>query len=791
MKSRFSFLFFAIFVFSNNSLLGQNKKVDSLKTILNSSVHDTVKVFALHQLYLLTDSLHYAQEELLLSQKTNYQTGIALANLHIGRWYYFAGKEDLALNFLITSVKLAEKTNDKKILVSAYRYIGFIYRPHEPYKALEYYQKTLKISEEIGDELASSYAYSAIGNIYEGIYDTGNVNTKKALDNYLKSLAIRERKGSPSEVASSLNETSRMYDALGDYQKALELRMRGLDIAKKNGDHENVVYICNLLGNDYANRFHDYKNGLKYQLKAFEAGKNIKNNFLLLYDVSKAIAVCYKELGEIRKSNDFFLLSAMFNDSVRANAKKYDYNLSDIKQGLEKELEKQKLLVKDAEISKGQAEAKNLTFLRNSFFVGFCFLLIFVIFVFNAYRQKRKINEELGKRNIEIESAYKSLALSEGNFKQITESINEVFYLYNIVEKKYEYINPICETMLGLPPQYFYDGKSMKVIVHEEDKQIVIDANVKIDSGIPYEIEYRIIVNGQEKWIAEKSSPVFDGNRKLIRNSGVCADITRRKIAEEILRKKNKDIADSIEYGSKIQTAVLVPKEKISVKLHDFFIFFQPKEIVSGDFYFYTETNNGVLIAACDCTGHGVSAGFMSMIGNAFLHEIVTANGITTPSEILNQLRKMIIDSLNQKVSSTEANDGIDIALLNIDLQNYSAEYAGAFNSLFFVRQGELKEIKADLFPVGISFAENQAAFRNHKLDLQKGDSIYIGTDGYADQFGGPDGKKFMKKPLQEILLSIQDKNMPAQGKILEEKFLNWKGKLNQVDDVLVIGIRI
>ncbi len=804
MKIKFSYLLLLFLVFSTAEILAQNilstpitpeqaktAKLDSLKSILNSSVHDTVKVFAYSQLYSLTDSLHYAERGLTLSQKNNFTNGISLSLLHIGRWYYFAGKEDLALNYLIRAVKIAEDRNDKKILISGYRYIGFIYRPHEPYKALEYYEKSLKLSEETKNEMEASFALSAIGNVYEGIYDTSKVNIKKALDYYLRSLAIREKRGSPSEIASSLNETSRMYDALGMYEKALALRVRGLEIAEKNGDNENIVYICNLLGNDYSNRFHDYKNGLKYQLKAFEAGKNLKNNFILLYDVSKSIAVCYRELGDVKKSNDYFLLSAMFNDSVRTNAKRYDYNLSDIKQGLEKEIEKQKLKVKDAEISKGIAEAKNLTFLRNSFFVGFCFLLVFAILIYYAYRQKQKTNLELGKRNREIEIAYKSLALSEGNFKQITETINDVFYLYNIVEKKYEYINPNCELVFGLTPEYFYQGKSMKIVVHEDDKALVVDANVKIDSGIPYDIEYLILVNGRLKLIAEKSSPIFDGDGKLIRNSGVCSDITRRKTAEEILRKKNKDIADSIEYGSKIQNAVLVPKEKIAEKLKDFFILLKPKETVSGDFYFYTKTKNGVIIAACDCTGHGVSAGFMSMIGIAFLHEIVNARGITTPSEILNQLRKMIIESLNQSVDVPEANDGIDMAMLHIDFVNHVAEYAGAFNSLYFIRNGELMEIKADLFPVGISFAENQEEFKNNKIELQKGDSIYIGTDGYTDQFGGPDGKKFMKRSLQETLLSFQEKNMIQQEKLLDEKFLSWKGVLDQIDDVLVIGIRI
>jgi PAS domain S-box-containing protein len=485
------------------------------------------------------------------------------------------------------------------------------------------------------------------------------------------------------------------------------------------------------------------------------------------------------------------MLSISLNDSLRINGRKYDYNISEVKEGLEKELEKQKLLVKDAAIARGKSETAKLTILRNSFFIGSCLLLVFGIFIFFAYRQKQKSNAELDKRNKEIEIAYSSLAISEGNFKQITETINDVFYLYNIKEKKYEYINQSCTTVFGLDPDYFYSGKSMKLIVHKDDLPLVVDANVKIDMGIPYDIEYRIFIKDQLKWIAEKSSPIYDEDGNLIRNSGICRDITRRKMAEEFLRKKNKDITDSIEYGSKIQNAVLVPKEKMAGRLKDFFILFKPKEIVSGDFYFYSETKNGVIIAACDCTGHGVSAGFMSMIGNSFLHEIVTSKGITNPAEILNQLRTMIIESLNQNVGVADANDGIDIALLHINNENNTAEYAGAFNPLYLIREGKLQEYKADVFPVGINFSEKQIPFKNNRIELQKGDALYIFSDGYTDQFGGPKGKKFMKKSLQELLLSIQEKNLSQQEILLEKKFQEWKSGLDQVDDVLVIGIRV
>ena len=454
------------------------------------------------------------------------------------------------------------------------------------------------------------------------------------------------------------------------------------------------------------------------------------------------------------------------------------------------QLDKQKQLLKDSEILKEKAKAEKQTAILNASLIASGLILILVIIVFRGNRQKQKSNQELDEKNKKLEEAYDTLSLSESNFKQITETINDVFYLYNIVKKKYEYISPNCHEILGLEQQYFYDGHSSKVVVHKDDLASVIAANVKIDAGTPYDIEYRIVINNNIRWIAEKSSPIYDANGNLVRNSGICRDITKRKSNEDKIRKKNKDITDSILYAKTIQDAMLVPKDEIGKKLHDFFILSKPKEIVSGDFYFYKETKNGIYIAVADCTGHGVPAGFMSMIGNAFLNEIINEHSSISPAKILDQLRDLIINSLHQK-NDIQSKDGMDIALLCLDLEHNTVQFAGALNSLYIVREGGLKEIKADLFPVGINFANNKVPFTNHKLQIHKGDSLYIFSDGYSDQFGGPAGRKFLKKQMQLLFLNMQGKKMNEQENILHQTFVNWKGSLDQVDDVLVMGIRI
>jgi len=786
-KITYFLVLFCLSFFTN----AQINKTDSLYSLLKTEKYDTNKVKLLHQLFLQTDSIDLANQGLELAKTIGFKKGIAQALLDLGRYYYFNEKQDLSLDYLIKASKEAEKIGNKKILAGTYRYIGFIYRNSDFYTAEEYYNKSLKMCEEIGDEISASYALSAIGNIYEGGFKGSSKNNKKAIDFYLRSLAIREKKGTYDEIAASLNETSRAYDQIGLHNKALELRIKGLKIAEKAGSTENIVYLCHVLGNDYIKRLNDLKTGLDYQLKAYRIGKSLKNNYDVEYDISKVIAATYYSMGDLKRSNEFYRESQILNDSISAIKARSLVNLSEIKHELVTVLEKQKLLLKDSEILKVKAEAEKQTILRNAFLIGFALIFILAIFVYKENRQKQKVNKELDLSYKEIETAYKTLAISENKFKQITETINDVFYLYNIIEKKYEYISPNCKTLFGLESDYFYQGKSTKVVVHKDDLTLVVNANVKIDAGISYEIEYRIILNDNIKWVAEKSSPIFDENGILVRNSGICRDITLRKFNEEAIRKKNKDITDSILYARTIQDAILVPKEEIAKQLSDFFILSKPKEIVSGDFYFYKETKNGVIIAAADCTGHGVPAGFLSMIGNAFLNEILGADDSLSPAKILDQLSEKIIKSLNQNRTDSESKDGMDIAVLRLDKENSSVQFAGAQNALYHIYNGNLNEIKADMFPVGINDTNTLTPFTNNTIKLNKGDALYIFSDGFHDQFGGPDGRKFMKKQMKELLLSIQDKKMSDQEKILDKTFTDWKGRTNQLDDVLVIGIRI
>ena len=255
---------------------------------------------------------------------------------------------------------------------------------------------------------------------------------------------------------------------------------------------------------------------------------------------------------------------------------------------------------------------------------------------------------------------------------------------------------------------------------------------------------------------------------------------------EEIMQ-QNKDITDSINYAKRIQTAILPKKNTITELFEEHFVLYKPKDIVSGDFYWASLKNGKKIIAAVDCTGHGVPGAFMSMVGSSLLNEIVNEKNITSASDILNALRERLIQTLQQTGAEGENKDGMDISLCVIE--NNTLEFSGANNPLYFIRNNELIEYKSDKQPIGIYHGEFKS-FTSQKINLQKGDCFYIFTDGFADQFGGEKNKKFLYKKFQSKLLELQDKNMEQQKSALNEIFESWKGINEQVDDVLIIGIR-
>ena len=262
---------------------------------------------------------------------------------------------------------------------------------------------------------------------------------------------------------------------------------------------------------------------------------------------------------------------------------------------------------------------------------------------------------------------------------------------------------------------------------------------------------------------------------------------------------KNEEILSSIRYAKRIQTALQPSEIFMKHVFPDCFVFYKPKDIVSGDFYWMDKLevidasgNNSSVIccAVADCTGHGVPGAFMSLIGNNFLKQSVRDKKIYTPAEVLDYLNKNLIQSLNQNLESDPIRDGMDIVFITIDFQKMELQFAGANNPIYVIRDKELMIVKPDKQAIG-SVSEVQIPFTNHQIALRSGDLIYLFTDGYADQFGGTNGKKLKYKSMQSLFLSISDLELSEQLSNIRIHFENWKGNLEQTDDVCVLGIRI
>ncbi|MBE0673746.1 MAG: SpoIIE family protein phosphatase [Bacteroidales bacterium] len=277
----------------------------------------------------------------------------------------------------------------------------------------------------------------------------------------------------------------------------------------------------------------------------------------------------------------------------------------------------------------------------------------------------------------------------------------------------------------------------------------------------------------------------------LIREKKILEEKVEERTAEVvqkslIIEEKNRDITASIRYAERIQRAMLPPDDLFP----ETFVLFRPKDIVSGDFFWMYDNGDYEFIAAVDCTGHGVPGAFMSIIGHNSLNKIVREYGIVKPSAILDQLNNEVVKALLGRHETT-VNDGMDLTLLAYDKKNRKLEFAGAYNPLYLVRKGEMIVHKSDRFPIGMSTMEQKKSFTNVVVDIEPGDMIYMSSDGYADQFGGEDGSKYKSANFKKLLTQIYDLPVGEQKNRLDEEIMRWKGDLQQVDDILVIGTRI
>ena len=348
--------------------------------------------------------------------------------------------------------------------------------------------------------------------------------------------------------------------------------------------------------------------------------------------------------------------------------------------------------------------------------------------------------------------------------------------LIRILEVSGIYIAAILQILI------FSIGLARKMRLDEQEKKLaqerIIDQlkeNEKLKDKVNRELEQKVQERTRE--ISEQKEEIESQRDEI-------------EAQRDLLFVQKKEITDSIGYAQRIQSAILPQSGYLDHILPEYFVLFKPRDIVSGDFYWIKELGSSIVVVAADCTGHGVPGAFMSMLGITLLNELFVEGATSHPGEILGQLRSKVKLMLAQEGSIRDQKDGMDMAIAVIDKEKKELQFAGAYNPLYLIRDGEkLKELKGDKQPIGIHWEEND--FNNQVVQLKEKDTVYVFSDGFVDQYGGEKGKKFKAQKFKELLLSIQQESMTRQKMLIEEAFESWRGNREQIDDVCVVGIRI
>jgi len=716
------------FVLVYYTSFAQRREIDSLQNVLKIEQDDTGKVNTLNS---LSEALW---------RKGIYDTSLVYSN---------------------SAQVLAEKLLFKKGVAIAFRNFGIVYWYQSKYvKALEYHNKALSINREIGNQSGIASNLSNIGTVYKELSDY-----PKALDFYLQALAVNKKIGSKDRIAANLGNIGIIYKVQGDFPKALDYYLEALKMAERLGDKSEVAIHCCNIGNIYTDQG-DYAKALEYHLRALKLDQEMGNKGQISTDLSN-IGGTYADLRDYPKS--------------------LDYNLQALKIAEE---------IGSIELQGACLSNLGSIYKEEGDYVK----------ALNNFQRALKMAEEIGDKDATSTylASIGSIYIKTGKFKEAEENLKKAIELGESLGT----FNNLRQFELLLSQLYDTTGQYKLSLTYYKKAIVLKDSLFNIDKKnalMRKDLSYQF----EKKEADEKAEQDIKESRQLIiRNTFIGgfglvliflfllfreyrqkqrANIIITKQKKEV-EEKNKDITDSINYAKRIQRALLKEEEYVSKHLPDHFILFKPKDIVSGDFYWAIEKEEYLYFAAVDCTGHGVPGGFMSMLGMAFLNELTKTPAIQTPAEILDELRAKILKELKQTGAENETQDGMDISLMRMNLKTREIQWSGANNPLYVI-DGELKETPADKQPIG--YFPSMKPFTNHIVKAGKGSVVYLFSDGYADQFGGPNGKKFKHSRLKEVLLSICEKDMKEQKKILNETFENWKGHLEQVDDILVIGILV
>ena len=649
-------------------------------------------------------------------------------------------------------------------------------------KSLDYAKQVLSVSKKLDQKEKIAQSFTDLGSVYshQGIY-------LKALSWHLKALKIYDVLADSSDeaiaktgkegIAACLEEIGTIYYRQYNFQKALDFLFESLNFQKELGNKEGEPSTLQTIGDVYLNQ-RKYAKAIDYYQKKLKINRKLEDKHGIAHCLLRIGIVSYV-IQDIKKAKEYWQQSLEIFEELGDNRMITDCmnNIGTVYEdwgNYNKALEYYK---KGLAIANEVGEKRVMRALYES-------LAILYFKMGEAGKRNRADNYKQAYQHYELFTQFKDSIFTEKSNKYIAE-----------MGEKYESEKKEKEIKIQ---KLEISKKSADI----NKQRVIIWAGA---AGL-------LLIIGLAFFIYRGYRQKQKANLKLEQKNATI-NRQKKKIEEQKanVEQKNKDITDSILYAQHIQQAILPANELIRELLPESFTLLKPKDIVSGDFYWLAgvRPQSGssplgragdelVVWAVADCTGHGVPGAFMSMIGNSLLDEIVIENGITEPDKMLNQLRDHIIKALGQEGITGEQQDGMDIALCNVDVVNghaRSLQFAGAYNPLWLVRKDELIEIKGDKQPIGIY--EKMEKFTKHEIELQKGDMLYTFSDGYADQFGGDakseygEGQKFMKSKFKKLLLSIQDKPMEQQKQILDKTIEKWKGNIEQADDICVVGVRV
>lgn len=618
-------------------------------------------------------------------------------------------------------------------------------------QALEIYNSIKLNQNESAKKLILGKTHSNLAVFYDikGDYTT-------ALDYYLKAKNAFEEINSEYFMNVVYTNMGNLYGKLSDFNNALKYYNKSYEIAKQSHSKPDIARALGSIGITYLN-IKKYNIALEYLLKSLKIKEEIGNQESIAVAFSN-IGVAYAEQENYQKALDYFFKA--FDINKKTN------NLSEIVNALGN--------------------------------IGECYLRLGNYKLAHNYLvESFVISDSLGFKNKTIERCIALAELYEKSNITLSDTAGE------------KTLNK--EQMRLLSLYYLKKSEAIKNETLSEEKRNQL-IKKEINNDLEKEREVTQAKRNKELAISEEKSQtqktislavsilliglffisivVFRSLKTTRKQKEIIEQKSKEtELQKHIIEEKNKDITDSINYAKRIQSALLREEEHVSKHLPEHFILFMPKDLVSGDFYWGAEKNDYWYFTAADCTGHGVPGAIMSMLGVSFLNDIVLSEEVFSPAEILNQLRARIIKELRQDDANVANKDGMDVSLCRLNLKTLELEWAGANNALNLIRNGVFQEIKADKQPIG--YHAEMKPFTNHKIQLQKGDCIYIYSDGYADQFGGPKAKKFKYKQLEELIIQHHQLNASEQKKIFKQRFIEWKGTLEQVDDVCVFGVRV